>query len=122
MTWDKLTFQELAFVRSRLKDDGNGFYRDFRTVDTNPYFVQVRDHYLSVNSTLLAIAVVLPAAGLHPYRVIQIKDGRLNCAANNITIMPDGADLVECAPVLVMNVNGDFVCLVSDGVSNWEVC
>ena len=76
--------------------------------------------YIGITDTSIARAVLLASAAVLPngFEVI-IKDESGVCGTNNITITPAGADVIDGAATLVLNVNYVAASLVCDGVSKW---
>lgn len=76
----------------------------------------------SVDTTGGAVAITLPAAGdvIHG-RFYLIKDAGGAAGTNNITITPDGSDLIDGAASFVINSNYKSYMIISDGVSSWQV-
>jgi hypothetical protein len=70
-------------------------------------------------STAAAVAVTLPA-GANGHSVI-VKDATgAGASANNITITPNGADTIDGAATLVINVDRASFTLVKNG-TNWDI-
>lgn len=68
--------------------------------------VLITDSVIAVeNNAASPVNVNLLAADTAKIRSIYIKDARGNAGTNNITIVPDGADTIDGASTLVMNVN-----------------
>lgn len=62
----------------------------------------------------------LPAAS--NTMAVWVKDGAGSAQTNNISIVPDGTDLIDGAnTTYTVDANYASVCLVSDGVSKWYV-
>lgn len=68
--------------------------------------------YTDTGAVVITIPSALIAAG---YFTMLIKDADLNAATNNITIATEGAEEIDEAATLVINVNGAAVNLYCDG-------
>lgn len=90
------------------------------TVADSPYAVDPLDVFIGVNSTGGAITVDLPSAASAPGRVIEIYDVDGFANTNNITVQPDGAELISGAASQTISTAYGGITVVSDG-TNWEI-
>ncbi len=72
----------------------------------SPYTVLATDTYLEVDTAGGAITINLQAAALRGGKPLGIKDVTGHAAANNITIVPNGAETIDGAATLV--ITADF--------------
>lgn len=79
--------------------------------------------YLQVDSTSTAISIFLPAANtVTAGRFYYIKDYNGSAATHNISIIPNGANVIDGQnTTLVLQDNHSAILLVSDGGSSWDV-
>lgn len=85
-------------------------------------YVMVGDEtYIGITSTAAPRSVLLLSAVLLPngFEVI-VKDESGGAGTNNITIAASGAEVIDGAATLVLNVNYVAASLVCDGVSKWS--
>ncbi len=78
------------------------------------------DHTVFMDATAASRRVDMPliaTAGKRQYTVKKI----LGVPANTVTLFPAGADSIEGAASLVLQLAGETVTVESDGVSNWWV-
>lgn len=86
-----------------------------------PYTVLVGDaQKVLIVDSASARTLTLPAATTAMF--LMVKDGEGLAATNNITITPDGTDLIDGAnDDYLIDANYKSIGLVSDGVSKWYV-
>lgn len=85
--------------------------------------VSVSDYYIGINSSGSAagITVNLPAAATAGAgKQYVFKDENGSAATKNITIDPNGAELIDGAATYVMAVNRESVTILCDG-TNWQI-
>lgn len=92
----------------------------FQIVLTSPYTVTDQDCIIITDLTVAgAVAISLPAVTYK--KILFIKDGKGDAAANNITITPNGADTIDGGASLVLNANNQYVMLLGDSDNtNWR--
>ncbi len=87
----------------------------YKLVTTTPYTVLSTDSFLGVDTTTLAISILLPNT-TSTGRVIVIKDIAGLCPTNNITITTvGGVVLIDNAATFVMNSAFESVQVLFDG-------
>jgi len=97
-------------------------YTRITTVNVATYDLLMTDRIVHViyTTTAAVTSLTLPTAQTLRGRKITIKDAGGAAAANNITIDTEGAETIDGAATLVINVNYNFVSLYSDG-TNWFI-
>lgn len=66
--------------------------------------------------------ITLPSASaVAPGRIYLIKDGTGQSETNNMTIAPDGADLIDGAASVAVNSNWACVFVTSNGINGWRI-
>jgi LEA14-like dessication related protein len=96
-------------------------YSDFTLVDSSPYNVKSSDQRLSVDTSTLAISIILPTNQLNPNRLdLTIKDISGNATTNNITISTEGSEKIDGQDTAIINGNYDSITIYNDG-SNWFI-
>lgn len=86
-------------------------------VSATPYVVQPSDTLLYVDTTFSAITIQLPSEANRAGLPIGIKDIIGNAAANNITIMPFGAETIDGLSFITINAAyGGFILYPRAGV------
>lgn len=90
-------------------------------ISSYPYSVLTGDaQKVLVIDSSAARTVNLPAALNSMF--VMIKDGGGLAATNNISVVPDGADLIDGSnSAYLIDANYGAIGLVSDGVSKWHV-
>jgi hypothetical protein len=77
--------------------------------------------YLLVD-TSAARSISLPfASAVSSGRIYIIKDISGLAQTNNITVVPQGSDLIDGGASFVVDINSSCFVLVSDGASNWYI-
>jgi hypothetical protein len=95
-------------------------------VSTTPYNVLINDEIIGVNTTSIAITIILPQitsiGGTNNYKKYYIVDEEGNATINNITIETTSGDTINknISPMLV-NINHTSITLYNDGISNWII-
>lgn len=95
-------------------------------VSTTPYNVLINDEIIGVNTTSIAITIILPKitsiGGTNNYKKYYIVDEEGNANINNITIETTSGDTINknISPMLV-NINHTSITLYNDGISNWII-
>ena len=96
----------------RVKSDHN--------VSSSPVNVQLSQYYIGIN-TSVARTVNLPAAATAGAgKMYVFKDETGNAATNNITIDPNGAELIDGAASYVMAVNRESITIICTG-TGWQI-
>lgn len=88
-------------------------------VAASPTNLAKTDSVVIVDSSTIPITLNLPAA-TNKMKLKIIDNG--NAAAQNITIVPNGADTIIGGASYTINGNYDSVNLITDGVSKWYIC
>lgn len=99
-------------------------YITISTVGDTPHTASVGEYLIACRYTATgAVTVNLYAASsVDAGTPLIIKDEGNNCAVNNITLVPNGADNINFAAAnYIMNVSGMSLSLYSDGSSNWHI-
>ena len=91
----------------------------YKLITTYPYNVLLTDtnNVLGIQTTASARTINLPAAT--NVMVVQIKDIQGNAQTNNITVSPDGSDVIDTAASDTIDTDFGSVWYISDGSSNW---
>ncbi|MCP4273022.1 MAG: hypothetical protein GY781_13855 [Gammaproteobacteria bacterium] len=102
-----------------LSTDG-GRWKNVTTVNVATYDLLTSDDIVAVTYTATGAvtSLTLPTAQTVAGRTITIKDEALNAGTNNITIDTEGAQTIDGSSTLVINGDGDWVVLYSNG-TNW---
>lgn len=86
-------------------------------VSTTPFIVTGAMTLLYVDSTALAITILLPPEADRASVPIGIKDIAGHALSNNITIIPDGSETIDGLPSVVINAPyGGFILYPRSGV------
>lgn len=86
------------------------------------YSATTTDNYLaytglSTNRTVtLALASSVPAGFS-----VTVKDAAKLALTNNITIVPTSTDTIDKVSSYILNLAGESITFISDGISNWEL-
>jgi hypothetical protein len=79
------------------------------------------DYYLGCDTSAGVVTLSLPAAAaVGAGKKYIIKDEAGNASVNNITVDPDGSELIDLSATYVMNVNYESITIVSNGTS-WNI-
>lgn len=91
------------------------------TVTAINYTVLVTDYIVGITSTAAPRTITLPPAAMAEFgRIYVIKDQSGGAGTNNITIDPDGAELIDGAATKVINTNYGAMAIYSNGLG-WFV-
>lgn len=92
-----------------------------RTTVALDYTVLPNDHIIGVTDTSMPRIITLPpAASVEAGRVYSIKDESGLAGTNNITVLPDGAELIDGAASYLVTTNYGSVSVYCDG-ANWMI-
>jgi hypothetical protein len=97
--------------------------RNQRSVTATPIVISGTDSILNCNINVAA-ACALPAAATRLGAPLTFKDVGAQFGAHNLTITPNGAETIDNAATLVLNVNRQGVTLVpfNDGINTgWAI-
>jgi len=87
-------------------------------VNVAAYTVLATDRILHVAYTLSDPCVVtIPTALITTKFDLLIKDGGLNATTNNITVVGEGGETIDGDPSWIINGDGDWLKLYSDGTN-----
>lgn len=112
-----------TFFKISMASLGIGGARLQRSVTATPIVISSNDQILNCNINVAA-ACALPAAASRNGVPLTFKDVGAQFGAHNLTITPNGAETIDGAATLVLNVNRQGVTLVpfNDGVnSGWAI-
>jgi len=93
-----------------------------RTPTAISYTATTDDLIIAVTSTAAARTITLPSiasVGVGKYYIIMDESG--GAAANNITIDPDGAELINGAATYAINTNYGSVTIYTNGGTGWFI-
>lgn len=126
-TYDGATMREFANQLERFLKQSDFNFIDEKEIDAATYTVLRGDHILNVIYTATgAVTLTLPDPASANWfrfgktRFLYVKDLGRNAAANNITLNPEGAALINGAATYAMNANGMGLILYSTGEA-WEI-
>lgn len=112
-----------SFFKMSISAIGIGGARLQRSVTATPVVISSNDQILNCNINVAA-ACTLPAAASRNGVPLTFKDVGAQFAIHNLTITPAGADTIDGAASLVLNVNRQGMTLVpfNDGInSGWAI-
>ena len=93
---------------------------DPTSVTTTPYAVTPADTLLWVDTSGGAITITLPAAATRLGKALEIKDITGNANANNISIVPNGAETIDgLAPMIINTDFGGWTLYPKDDGTGW---
>jgi len=96
----------------RVKSDHN--------VSSSPVNVQLSQYYIGINTSVARIVNLPAAATAGAGKMYVFKDETGNAATNNITIDPNGAELIDGAASYVMAVNRESITVICTG-TGWQI-
>jgi hypothetical protein len=136
LTFSKLSDFEVLADRARFNADvdaefdlsvGNNFITNqaiqelgIQTINSSPTIGNENRSGWAVNTSSSAITVNLPSAAIFPGQKIYIFDYNGNSVNNPITLVGDGAELINGQSSQVINTNYGWCIIYSDG-SNWRM-
>ena len=91
---------------------------DIVTPTTFPYTAQFTDYAILVDTSSGAHTVKLPK--MTKGFLLFVKDAAGQAAVNNITINPNGAELIDGGLTFVMNVNWEAIRMLGTGIAGNE--
>lgn len=93
----------------------------YAVVASSPYSATTNDVVLVVD-TSAARTINLPAAvSTSAGRIYMVKDGTGNSETNAITILPNGADVIDLQASATLETNFGSLFLVSNGIDRWVI-
>lgn len=109
----------VGLIAPRLSKNRGEVYTSFLHVGQPGPILMAKPTIYYVTTGAVALPLILPLAANQPSKVYVVK--KVDAGAGTVDITPQGAELIEMAPVWQLAVQFEVVVIGNDG-ANWWLC
>lgn len=101
---------------------GGGFVVNRKALSDVNYTASTNDNYLAYTGLTTGRTITFVSAAAVPSGYsLTIKDAIRLSSLFNITILPNSTDTIDKLTSYILNLAGESITFISDGISNWEI-